>query len=240
MKILVVEDDFIVRKGIILSLDWEKEGFQICGEAANGVSGFELVKELQPEIILTDIRMPREDGLSLSKRIRSAYPWMKIVILSGYDDFSYAKQALQIGVFEYLLKPIDADELLETVVKLKKEIEKEKARQEREIFQQTFVEENYDYVRSRLLNALISEKLTDQARREEVTGQLSKLGLEFAGPCYRVLLITVDDFLYIGTVVSGDGVPGQWHAFCGDPDGTGTGRKGGQRSFEQALSANKG
>lgn len=197
MKILVVEDDFIVRKGIILSLDWEKEGFQICGEAANGITGFELAKELQPDIILTDIRMPREDGLSLSKRVRCDYPWMKIVILSGYDDFSYAKQALQIGVFEYLLKPINADELLETVVKLKKEIEKERAREEREIFQQTFVEENYDYVRSRLLNALISEKLTDQARKEEVTGQLRKLGLGFAGPRYRVLLISVDDFFLL-------------------------------------------
>lgn len=197
MKILVVEDDFIVRKGIILSLDWEKEGFQICGEAANGIRGFELAEELHPDIILTDIRMPREDGLSLSKRIRSAYPWIKIVILSGYDDFSYAKQALQIGVFEYLLKPVDAEELLETVVKLKKEIEEERARRERENFQQIFVEENYDFVRSRLLNDLISEKFTVPERKEEILGQLRKMGLYFNGPCYRVLLISVDDFFLL-------------------------------------------
>ena len=103
MRVLVVEDDFIVRKGIILSLEWEKEGFEICGEAANGIQGFQKVKETHPDIILTDIRMPGEDGLAFSQKVRDAYPAIKIVILSGYDDFAYAKQALKIGVFEYLL-----------------------------------------------------------------------------------------------------------------------------------------
>lgn len=197
MRVLVVEDDFIVRKGIILSLEWEKEGFEICGEAANGIQGFQKVKETHPDIILTDIRMPGEDGLAFSQKVRDAYPAIKIVTLSGYDDFAYAKQALKIGVFEYLLKPVDADELLSVVVRLRKEIEKEQRKYKKEVFQQSFVEENYEYVKERFLNILLEE---DSSGDEEITHTIEKgrrLGLNFDGPVFQVVLVSVDDFLLL-------------------------------------------
>lgn len=195
MKILIVEDDYIVRKGIILSLDWEKEGFEICGEAANGVQGFERVQETQPDIILTDIRMPVEDGLSFSQRVREQFPDTQIVILSGYEDFAYAKKALKIGVFDYLLKPVNAEELLSTVIHLREKIIKQREEYNKELYRQSFVEENYGDVRNNILNSLIVEDLSNEGQAEKVLGRLNKLGMKLNTGNFQITLISVQDFL---------------------------------------------
>lgn len=123
MKILIVEDDFVVRQGIRYSLDWEKYDLSICADAANGKQGLEMVEKMNPDIIITDVRMPIMDGLEFSEKVLDKNAEAKIIILSGYDDFSYAKQAIRLGVRDYLLKPIDADELLKCVCRMRDEIQ---------------------------------------------------------------------------------------------------------------------
>ena len=113
IKIFLVEDEIAIRKGIKNSIDWEKEGYEFVGEAGDGELAYPMILKTKPDILITDIRMPFMDGLELSRMVKAEFPHIKIVILSGYDDFEYAKQAIKIGVAEYLLKPVSSAVLLE-------------------------------------------------------------------------------------------------------------------------------
>ena len=96
--IMLVDDEEEVRKAIIRKMDWEQLGFYVAGDAENGQDALEKVELLEPDVVMTDIRMPYMDGLTLAARIREKYPSTKILIFSGYDDFEYAKQAIKLGV----------------------------------------------------------------------------------------------------------------------------------------------
>jgi two-component system response regulator YesN len=117
-KILLVDDDAVVRKGIRLSIDWRAQGFEVVAEAANGKRALELVGECHPDILLTDIRMPVCDGLWLCEQVAERYPEVRMVIFSGYEDFDYARRAIRVGVQEYIVKPVDAAFLLESLRKI--------------------------------------------------------------------------------------------------------------------------
>lgn len=117
-KILVIDDEFIIRQGMKHMIDWEKEGFQIVGEASNGQEGLKMIESLQPNIVLTDIVMPIVDGMELSKQIQKRYPEIQIIILSGYDKFEYVKSTLLSGAVDYILKPtLNPTDLLKTLKK---------------------------------------------------------------------------------------------------------------------------
>lgn len=108
---LIVDDEEELRRAVIESVDWESIGFKVVGDAGNGVDALDMVEKLEPDLILTDIRMPMMTGLELAKNVRELRPATQIVILSGYDDFRYAQTAIQYNIIGYLLKPISADEL---------------------------------------------------------------------------------------------------------------------------------
>lgn len=110
-RIMLVDDEEEVRKAIIRNMDWEELGFTVVGDAENGEDALEKLEQLEPDVVITDIRMPYMDGLTLTARIREKYPSMKILIFSGYDDFEYAKQAIKLNVAEYILKPVNSEEL---------------------------------------------------------------------------------------------------------------------------------
>ncbi len=110
-RIMLVDDEEEVRKAIIRNMDWEKLGFTVVGDAENGEDAPEKLEQWEPDVVITDIRMPYMDGLTLTARIREKYPSMKILIFSGYDDFEYAKQAIKLNVTEYILKPVNSEEL---------------------------------------------------------------------------------------------------------------------------------
>lgn len=124
-RMMLVDDEEEVRMGIIRKLDWEKLGFQIVGDAENGQDALEKIEQLEPDVIMTDIRMPYMDGLSLSARIRQKYPSVKILIFSGYDDFEYAQQAIKLNVTEYILKPVNVEELMEILNRVKENLDEE-------------------------------------------------------------------------------------------------------------------
>ena len=111
LKVFLVEDEIVMREGIKKNIDWEKEGFSFTGEASDGELAFPMIQKLHPDILITDIRMPFMDGLELSRLVKREFPNIKIIILSGYDEFEYAQEAVHIQAEEYILKPIDADKL---------------------------------------------------------------------------------------------------------------------------------
>ena len=109
-KVLICEDEYLIRKGIIFSTDWEKNGCVVAGEADNGEDGIEKIKELKPDIVITDINMPIISGLAMIEATYEEFDY-SVIILTGYNDFNYAQKAIRYGVSEYLLKPVEQDEM---------------------------------------------------------------------------------------------------------------------------------
>ena len=102
LKIFLVEDEFVVREGIKNNIDWGSHGYEFCGEASDGELAFPMIQKLKPDIVITDIRMPFMDGLVLSRLIKKEFPWIEIIILTGYEEFEYAKEGIKIGIAQYL------------------------------------------------------------------------------------------------------------------------------------------
>lgn len=130
IKIFLAEDEAVVRRGIRDNVDWAGNGFEFVGEAADGEYAYPLILKTEPDILITDVRMPFMDGLELSRLVRKTLPRTKIVILSGYNEFDYAKEAIKLGISDYLLKPITPASLLEALKKVADAIheEREKSR----------------------------------------------------------------------------------------------------------------
>ncbi|NLP00219.1 MAG: response regulator [Clostridiaceae bacterium] len=125
LKIMIVDDEFYFREAIKISLPWNELGFEICGEAKNGRDALEKVAAIKPEIIIVDINMPIMDGLEFVQHLRETNNDIKIIILTGHSEFNYARQAVKLGVFNYLLKPVDEEELKKTLLDLRNIINKE-------------------------------------------------------------------------------------------------------------------
>lgn len=124
-KILLVEDEYIVRQGIIKTVDWESINCEVIGEASDGGEAIEMIKTLLPDIIITDICMKEVDGIKMLKMLRENELEVKTIILSGYTDFEYAKSAMELGVRHYLLKPIENEKLIDAILSIKSDIKKE-------------------------------------------------------------------------------------------------------------------
>lgn len=130
IKVFLVEDEAIIRRGIRDNIDWEGNGFEFVGEAGDGEYAYPLILKAEPDLLITDVKMPFMDGLELSRLVKKALPQTKIVILSGYNEFDYAKEAIKIGISDYLLKPITSASLIEAMRKVADAIaeEREKSR----------------------------------------------------------------------------------------------------------------
>ncbi len=121
--IVIADDEAELRQALIRRIDWEDVGFRVVGEAENGVEALELVEKLEPDLLLTDVRMPFMSGIDLAREVREIRPTMQIAFLSGFDDFTYAQQAIQYNIISYMLKPISSAELTEELRKIKKKID---------------------------------------------------------------------------------------------------------------------
>lgn len=124
-SVLLVDDEEEVFQVIMKKLDWEGMGFRIAGYARNGVEALEMAEDLQIDVVMTDIKMPYMDGLTFCKKLKELYQKIKIIIFSGFDEFDYAREAIKVEAEEYILKPINANELREVFERIKINLDKE-------------------------------------------------------------------------------------------------------------------
>ena len=159
-KILIVDDEEEIRLGVIKKIDWESYGFKVVGDAANGIEAWEKANILQPDIVMTDIRMPFMDGLELGGKIQEVMPVTKIIIFSGCDDFEYAQKAIRINVFEYVLKPINSEDLIEILKRLKYRLDEEyDEKRNIEVLQKHYLD-SIPIMREQFLAAVIEGKVS--------------------------------------------------------------------------------
>lgn len=154
-KVFLVDDEIVVREGIRENVKWKNTEFIFSGEAPDGEMALPLIQEIKPDILLTDIKMPFMDGLELTKIVRKNMPWIKVIILSGHDEFKYAKEAIQIGVTEYLLKPITSGDLIEALDRVALQIESEKKEKENVEKLKKQLEQNTSLLRDKFLERLV-------------------------------------------------------------------------------------
>lgn len=184
LKIFLVEDEMVVREGIKNKIDWAEHGFEFAGEASDGELAYPLIQKLRPDVLITDIKMPFMDGLELARLVRQEIPRMKIIILSGYDEFQYAKEAIAIGVTEYLLKPVASAKIVETIQRVKKIIDEEHLQ---ETYLQRYRQEMQE--QAGLENKLFFEELVSGKQSvSELLKKAKTLGFELIAQNYQIIL----------------------------------------------------
>ena len=188
LKIFLAEDEVVVRETIKRMIPWEELGFELVGEAADGEMALPLLIRQQPDLLITDIKMPFMDGLTLARLAKKEIPGLKVVILSGYDDFNYAKQAIGIGVEDYLLKPITKNALIERLSEIRSRYEHEKTQKE---YYEKFQREMQAYEKNSsrdFFEALVGGSMDMM----EVYKRAEKLGLDIVAEAYNVLIFTMN------------------------------------------------
>ena len=188
LKIFLAEDEVVVRETIKRMIPWEELGFELVGEAADGEMALPLLLRQQPDLLITDIKMPFMDGLTLARLAKKEIPGLKVVILSGYDDFNYAKQAIGIGVEDYLLKPITKNAVIERLSEIRSRYEHEKTQKE---YYEKFQREMQAYEKNSsrdFFEALVGGSMDMM----EVYKRAEKLGLDIVAEAYNVLIFTMN------------------------------------------------
>lgn len=202
LKVFLAEDEFIIREGIKNNIDWQAHGYEFCGEASDGELAFPLIQKTRPDILITDIKMPFVDGLALSRLVKKELPETEIIILSGYEEFDYAKEAIQIGVARYLLKPINGETLLQEIDSVAEIIlGKQKEKEIREKYQKE-MEENS--LRDQM--DLFQHLVTGDCSMEELLSVADKLDLKIMAPWYSIVLLKIQSMKhdyeeYFGSIV---------------------------------------
>lgn len=202
LKVFLAEDEFIIREGIKNNIDWQAHGYEFCGEASDGELAFPLIQKTRPDILITDIKMPFVDGLALSRLVKKELPETEIIILSGYEEFDYAKEAIQIGVARYLLKPINGETLLQEIDSVAEIIlGKQKEKEIREKYQKE-MEENS--LRDQM--DLFQHLVTGDCSMEELLSVAGKLDLKIMAPWYSIVLLKIQSMKhdyeeYSGSIV---------------------------------------
>ena len=161
-KVLIIDDEPIIRKGLKNIINWKNFGCEVCGEAADGLDGSELIQKHLPDIIITDIKMPEVDGLTMLRDIKDKVPDSKIIILTGHRDFDYVHEAIKIGAFDFLLKPSKIEELTAVIARAVKELKFQRERSEEFEKLQILFQQNIPVLREKLLYDVIYEINTNE------------------------------------------------------------------------------
>lgn len=148
-SVMIVDDEYLAREGMKKTIQWEQYGCEICGEACNGQEGIDNAKKLWPDIVITDIKMPIIDGLKMIQEIQKFLPYTKYIVITGYDEFEYARGAIKLNAVDFILKPIEEKELISAIVKtveniniINKELSEKKEKFILSVFKGKITEEN--------------------------------------------------------------------------------------------------
>lgn len=199
MKVIVVDDEKWVRTTIISQIPFDTLGLTLCCEASNGIEALELCRQYEPEILITDIKMPGLSGLELIAEVKSLIPQTRIIIISGYDDFEYARTAFKHGVSDYILKPIDKNEMINILTKVKDSIMQEKLLLE----QQAYIVKQY-----KLALPIIGEQFLNQLTIpntmtvNNIAIELSKYNISFNYPLYIMVVFSGESFKLLSSKVN--------------------------------------
>lgn len=184
-KIFLVEDEIATREGIRDAVDWAAAGYRFCGEAPDGEMALPLIRERCPETVITDIKMPFMDGLQLCRILRETLPLTKIIILSGHDEFRYAQEAIQIGVTEYLLKPVSPQDLVAALRKVARQIDEEHQMNAHLEALQAEMASHQPMLRERCLLDLVA----GNSGSADFIEQARNLGIDLLAPWYQVMVV---------------------------------------------------
>ncbi|MDD3214520.1 MAG: response regulator, partial [Eubacteriales bacterium] len=169
MKVVIVEDNPATVRSLVQTIDWPALDCEVVGTASNGESGQKLILRESPDIVLTDIRMPEKDGLDMISEVRKELPDCKVIIITGYDQFQYASRAIKLAVFDYILKPIDNEEV-ERAIRRAATMTLRKREADVALEQAMMLKQ-----RAQLLSLLTN----DSQRGQGVRGMLADVGLNF-------------------------------------------------------------
>ena len=184
--ILLVDDEEEVIQAIIRKINWEELGFSVVGYADNGIKALEMIEESQPDVVMTDIKMPYMDGMELCSHIRREYPAMKIVLFTGFDEFEYAKEAVHLEVEEYILKPVNSVELINIFTKLKIKLDQEISERSRSMEKlEHYYTESLPLLQANFCSTLIEGRIHE----DELQKYLSDYQISLPGPLYCCLVI---------------------------------------------------
>ena len=173
LRLLIAEDEDAIREGIVNMIDWNSHQIEVIGEAGNGSEALALMENERPDLLLTDIRMPQMDGLELIEMARLRGYGFRSIILSGYNEFSYAKRAISLGVVDYVLKPCRPEEILKTVLKVKELIEEQRCQEKEQLQRDRSWHKNAPLVKSQVLSQWIHHAPVPLERRQELINELS-------------------------------------------------------------------
>lgn len=187
LKVFLAEDEYVIRQGIRNSIDWSARGYDFCGDVGDGEMAYAMIREKEPDIVITDIRMPFMDGLALSRLIKKEFPSIEIILLTGYEEFEYAKEAIDIGVARYLSKPVSGEQLMKEVDALAAKILEK--REEQALVEQ-YAREMGDKTEQKKQDFFRS-LVTGRKSMPEILDDAGKLGIELIAPWYRIVLIRI-------------------------------------------------
>ncbi|MFC5402198.1 response regulator [Cohnella soli] len=189
-KVIIVDDEAVVRLGLKNTIDWREHGFELIGDYANGREAWEAIELQKPELVISDISMPFMDGLELAGLIAAQYPYIKMIILTGFDEFEYAQQAIRLKVSDFILKPITAKEMRTLLDRVKAEMDEETERREDLGRLKKQLNQSLPLLRERFLERLVAVGFG----KSEITDRFSAFSIPVPVPLQLVMVADIDDF----------------------------------------------
>ena len=187
-RVMLVDDEEDVRQAIARKINWEEIGFQVVASAENGQEALELAERLHPDVVMTDIKMPFMDGLTLGRALKKRLKNIKVIIFSGFDEFEYAKEAIKLEAEEYLLKPLNAAELETVFKRIRENLDREIDQKRNESRLNAYYQESLPIMREQFLIGLLEGRIPD----EEIDKTMASYEMEFKAGHYAVAVGTVE------------------------------------------------
>ncbi len=188
LKLMLVDDEANVRSHVLNGIDWNELGYEIVCEAENGKEAYDYFEIYSPDVVITDIKMPFMDGLELTEAILKKNPYTKIIILTGFDEFSYAKKGITLQIEDYILKPISKNELTNLLVKTKNKIEDEKNMRKNVDDLKEYYKKSYDLVRKNYLEVMLKG-----ANEKDILSWIDYYSLSIRGELFCVIYVGIDN-----------------------------------------------
>jgi two-component system, response regulator YesN len=189
-KVMLVDDESLVRVGLKNTIDWPCHGFELIGDYENGRDAWEAIERSKPDLIISDISMPFMDGLELAGAVASQYPYIKMIMLTGFDQFEYAQQAIRLKVSDFILKPITASEIRQLLDKVRLDMDEEFKRHEDRNRLQIQLNQSLPLLKERFLERMVVLGLG----KPEIQERFAFFGLPALAPGYVILAADIDDF----------------------------------------------